>query len=680
MKKLLESCDNDLVLLDVAAPLLDTAIHKIVEALGQRGAIRADSAAQVLGAIKKREDLSTTAIGQSVAVPHAYLDCIEKPMIAIARLKHGINAGAPDGLPTRFVFLLLGPPGAPEEHLDSLANIARLMSDDEFRYLALSAKNTAQFKQAIEARMSGEVAVAYHEAVGEGLRFTGRPFGGLVADMRRRAPHYVQDYIDGLNAKSLGSSLFLFFACLAPAIIFGGLLHGKTNGDIGTVEMIVATCACGLIYALASGQPLIILGGTGPMLIFTGVLYEYCQQEGIAFLPAYAWVGFWTGGILLLLAATDASCLMRYFTRFTDEIFAALISLIFIYEAVEKLIRIFHRAQVGESIGHDVAFLSLLLALGTYYVASSLSAFKKSHLLVPTAREFLSDFGPTIAILSMTIIAFYWNQEIPLDPLPAPDHFQTSTGRPWLIPFLELPTKLIWLSIIPALLCSVLVFLDQNITARLVNSRDNNLQKGEAYHLDLALVGGLTCLCSAFGLPWLVAATVRSLNHVRSLATTEEVVDRSGAARTHILHVRENRVTGIAIHILIGASLLLLPVLRHIPLAVLFGLFLYMGVVSMKGNQFFERLSLWATDPALYPSSHYVRRIPRGVMHLFTAAQLACLVVLWAVKTSTFAILFPLFIAILVPIRILMGRFFNTQHLAMLDAEETPSEEAESWS
>lgn len=680
LQKLIESCQNDLVMLGVPAATLEVAVRTMVEHLAEKGHIATADVPTVLETLLRPEKLATTAIGHSLAVPHAYLDCIDKPMIVMARLERGLNAGAPDGAPIRFVFLLLGPPGAPEEHLDSLASIARLMSDDEFRYLALGAANTDQFRQAIEARMTGASAAARHEAVGEGLRYTGRLFGGLIADVRRRAAFYKQDYIDGFNAKSIGTTLFLFFACLAPAIIFGGLMHGQTGGNIGTVEMIISTCVCGVIYALVSGQPLIILGGTGPMLIFTGLLYEYCQAEGIAFLPVYAWVGFWTGLILLILAATDASCLMRFFTRFTDEIFAALISFIFIYEAIDKLATIFHRARAGESIGHDVAFLSLLLALGTFYVASSLSAFKKSHLLVPTAREFLSDFGPTIAILSMTAIAMYWHTEIPLDPLPAPDHIQTSTGRPWLVPFLEVPQKLIWLSIIPALLCSLLVFLDQNITARLVNSPDNNLQKGEAYHLDLALVGGLVVLCSAFGLPWLVAATVRSLNHVRSLATTEEVVDRSGVPHAHILHVSENRLTGISIHLLIGASLLLLPVLKNIPLAVLFGLFLYMGVVSMKGNQFFERLSLWATDPALYPSSHYVRRVPTGVMHLFTAIQLACLVGLWTVKTSAWAILFPLFIAVLVPVRFFLARFFQGQHLAELDAEENPDEEAEAWS
>ena len=152
------------------------------------------------------------------------------------------------------------------------------------------------------------------------------------------------------------------------------------------------------------------------------------------------------------------------------------------------------------------------------------------------------------------------------------------------------------------------------------------------------------------------------------------------SSHTHILHVRETRVTGVLIHLLIGLSLLLLPWMKLVPLAVLFGLFLYMGVVSMKGNQFFERLSLWATDPALYPRSHFVRRVPRRKMHTFTLIQLVCLGVLWFVKTSAFGILFPVFIALLVPIRFLLGKFFKPEHLAALDAEENPEEEEETWS
>ena len=232
-------------------------------------------------------------------------------------------------------------------------------------------------------------------------------------------------------------------------------------------------------------------------------------------------------------------------------------------------------------------------------------------------------------------------------------------------------------AIAPALLVTILVFIDQNVTARLVNRGDHHLHKGEAYHWDLAIIGIMIASCSIFGLPWLVAATVRSLNHVRSLATVEEVVTRHGDTHERIIHVQENRLTPLSIHVLIGCSLLLLPVLKFVPMAVLYGLFLFMGVVSMSGNQFFERVSLWLMDRSLYPTNHYTRRVPIREIHKFTFIQVVCLLVVGIVEIGPLGILFPIVVAMLVPIRMFIGRFFQPEHLEALDAEETPIEEAD---
>ena len=367
---------------------------------------------------------------------------------------------------------------------------------------------------------------------------------------------------------------------------------------------------------------------------------------------------------------------MRFFTRFTDEIFAALISIIFIYEAIKALVHIFADLDVHQH--HDTALLSLLLAFGTYYIAMSLSQFRRSRYLFTWTREFLADFGPTIAIASMTLVAV-WLHEVFLDVLPTPKSFGTTNGRPWMIDIFAAPMWVRIATIGPAMLLAVLVFLDQNITARLVNSPDHKLHKGEAYHLDLGVVGFLIGACSLVGLPWLVAATVRSLNHVRSLATVEEVVSKNGETRERVIHVRENRLTPLAIHLLIGVSLVLLPLLRVVPMAVLYGLFLYMGIVSMTGNQFFDRLKLWFMDSSLYPTTHYIRRVPNWTIHKFTTLQLVCLSVLWIVKTSVLGLLFPLFIAVLVPVRFIASRFFTPEHLVALDSEEDPEEEETHW-
>lgn len=106
-----------------------------------------------------------------------------------------------------------------------------------------------------------------------------------------------------------------------------------------------------------------------------------------------------------------------------------------------------------------------------------------------------------------------------------------------------------------------------------------------------------------------------------------------------------------------------------------------MGFTTLSGNDFFERVRLWITDPALYPQTHYIRTVPLKTIHLFTALQLLGLVALWILKTTEIrgfplGILFPLLIALLVPFRLLMGRFIDPRHLSVLDSEQ-PDEKAE---
>jgi len=70
------------------------------------------------------------------------------------------------------------------------------------------------------------------------------------------------------------------------------------------------------------------------------------------------WVGFWLAVILLLIVAFDLSFMVRYITRFTEESFAVLISIIFIYEAFTKVAAIYHGYPVGvgyEPGRHNVA-------------------------------------------------------------------------------------------------------------------------------------------------------------------------------------------------------------------------------------------------------------------------------------------------------------------------------------
>lgn len=688
MKVLRKALADGAYLLNVDARDMPAIVGRSLQNMVERGLLAEEKRDLIRNAILERERVISTAIGHAVAIPHAYLDELEDPLVIFVRLKHAVNLGAPDGIPTRFLFILAGPKAYASEHLDTLTVVARLMSDEQFRYDAAVALTKDDLIQSLDRFVVRTTAVSQEEltTVPEGLQYTGKPGQGLINDIKRRLPHYASDFKDGLHLKCLASVLFLFFACLAPSVTFGGLMSYETGGQIGVVEMLIATAFCGIVYALFSGQPLSMLGGTGPMLVFTVLLYQMClgiwgeERGSVLFLPVLGWVGLWTALFVLLMSIFEACVLIRFFTRFTDEIFAALISIIFISEAVKNLFGYLSSAwNVNHQADHDKAFLSLILALGTFYVAMSLSRFRKSRYLQPRIREFLSDFGPTIAVFTLTVLAFSFSH-VEVETLNVPEKFgPTLEGRNWLVDLGAVPLTLILGCAIPGVLVSTLVYLDQNITVRLVNSPDHKLLKGEGYHLDFLIVGLLIAVCSLFGFPWLVAATVRSLNHVRSLATTEEVVTPGSETREKVIHVRETRLTGLCIHLLIAFSMLLLPLMRTIPVSVLYGLFLFMGVVSIAGNQFFERLSLWWMDSALYPSAHYIRRVPIKSIHLFTIVQVSLLALLWVVKASPIGILFPLFIALLVPVRLWLPKIIPVEHVLALDMEEDPEHEESQW-
>lgn len=104
-----------------------------------------------------------------------------------------------------------------------------------------------------------------------------------------------------------------------------------------------------------------------------------------------------------------------------------------------------------------------------------------------------------------------------------------------------------------------------------------------------------------------MAATVLSISHVNSLKLESETA--APGEKPQFLGVREQRVTHILIFLMIGLSVLLTPLLSHIPMPVLFGVFLYMGVSSLKGLQFFDRLLIMFMPVKYQPDYMFLRQV-----------------------------------------------------------------------
>ncbi|KMY98752.1 anion exchange protein 3 isoform X1 [Drosophila simulans] len=552
------------------------------------------------------------------------------------------------------------------------------------------------------------------------LEKTGRLWGGLRNDLKRRMPMYKSDILDGLNTETLAATIFMYFACLSTAITFGGLVSAKTNSWIGISETLISCSLVGIVFHCLSCQPLVIIGTTGPLLLFDEALMVFCTQHEFDFLSLRVYVGVWLIIIALTVSAFEGSVYVRLLTRFTQEIFSALITLIYIVETFMKLISIYKEnpllsdynlppptlvahehatngsllnatASVTANITQMVmnisttampigppplpknqpntALFCTILTLATFVVAYYLKLFRNSHFLGRNARRALGDFGVPISI-AIFVLVDYLVPAVYTEKLVVPEGLSPSdpSKRGWYIGFDTSSTWIPFACVVPALLVYILIFMESQISELIVDKPDRGLKKGSGLHWDIVLLCLLNCACGIFGMPWHCAATVRSVTHVSSVTIMSRTHAPGESPR--IVDVKEQRLSGFFVCLMIGLSVLMAPLLRLIPMAVLFGVFLYMGVASMSGVQLFERIRLYFMPVKHYPPTPYVKRLRPWKLHLFTTIQVLCLVLLWTVKSSQFSLAFPFFLIMMVPIRQNLTKFYKPEEMQALDGSE----------
>ncbi|XP_049652745.1 electroneutral sodium bicarbonate exchanger 1-like isoform X1 [Accipiter gentilis] len=313
----------------------------------------------------------------------------------------------------------------------------------------------------------------------------------------------------------------------------------------------------------------------------------------------------------------------------------------------------------------DVFFWCCILFFATFALSSFLKKFKTSRYFPTRVRSTVSNFAVFLTIVIMVLLDFVVG--IPLPKLQVPHAFKpTRDDRGWFInPIGPNPWWTVLAALVPALLCTILIFMDQQISAVIVNRKEHKLKKGCGYHLDLFVVAVMLGVCSVMGLPWFVAATVLSITHVNSLKVESDC--SAPGEQPKLLGIREQRVTGLLIFVLMGCSVFFTSVLKFIPMPVLYGVFLYMGVSSLRRIQFFDRLKLFWMPAKHQPDFIYLRHVPLRKVHFFTAIQLTCLVLLWTIKVSRAAIIFPMMVLALVFVRKAMDFCFSKRELSFLD-------------
>ncbi|NXW47112.1 S4A11 protein, partial [Nyctiprogne leucopyga] len=638
---------------------------------------------------------------------------LQRRHVCISRLERPQNWGE-NSCEVRFVILVLAPPKmkSTKTATEVGRTFATMFSDITFRQKLLETKTEEEFKEAlVHQRHLLTVVNQRPSAMSDGHKsHSPKPLKlheflnvgkGISDDIARRFPVYALDFTDGVigNNKAIGkyitTMIFLYFACLLPSIAFGSLNDENTRGAIDVQKTIVGQCIGGLLYALFSGQPLVVLLTTAPLALYINVIRGICDDYNLDFSAFYAWIGLWNSFFLVMYSLFNFSLLMKLFKRSTEEIIALFISITFVLDAFKGIIKVFkkyyYHGRTGDSYlekartdaipslginttflmnssvsrsmslenqtgthdvhyGRETAVLSLMLMLGTLWLGHTLYQFKKSPYLHARVREILSDCALPISVLTFSVVGSYIFNEIEMSKF----NYNPSESLFVLAPVQSLSIGSVMSAMGLGFLLSMLFFIEQNIVASLTNAPENRLVKGTAYHWDLLLVALINTGLSVFGLPWIHAAFPHSPMHVRALAYVEERVENGHIYET-IVSVKETRLTSLVANFLVGLSLLLLPFpLQWIPKPVLYGLFLYIALTSIDGNQLFERVALLLKEQTAYPPTHYIRRVPQRKIHYFTGLQVLQLLILCGFGMSPLPymkMIFPLIMIGMIPIR-----------------------------
>ncbi|XP_011853532.1 PREDICTED: electrogenic sodium bicarbonate cotransporter 1 isoform X4 [Mandrillus leucophaeus] len=628
------------------------------------------------------------------------VDFLDTPFIAFVRLQQAVMLGALTEVPvpTRFLFILLGPKGKAKSYHEIGRAIATLMSDEVFHDIAYKAKDRHDLIAGIDefldevivlppgewdpairieppkslpssdkrknmysggenVQMNGDTPHdGGHGGGGHGdceeLQRTGRFCGGLIKDIKRKAPFFASDFYDALNIQALSAILFIYLATVTNAITFGGLLGDATDNMQGVLESFLGTAVSGAIFCLFAGQPLTILSSTGPVLVFERLLFNFSKDNNFDYLEFRLWIGLWSAFLCLILVATDASFLVQYFTRFTEEGFSSLISFIFIYDAFKKMIKLadYYPINSNFKVGYNTLFscacvppdpANISISNDTTLAPEYSPTISSTDMYHNTTFDwaFLSkkeclkhggnlvgnncNFVPDITLMSFILFLGTYTSSMALKKFKTSPYFPT-TARKLISDFAIILSILIF--------CVIDALVGVDTPKLIVPSEFKPTSPNRGWFVP------------PFGEnPWWVclAAAIPAL-----LVTILIFMDQQITAV--IVNRKEHK-------------------LKFIPMPVLYGVFLYMGVASLNGVQFMDRLKLLLMPLKHQPDFIYLRHVPLRRVHLFTFLQVLCLALLWILKSTVAAIIFPVMILALVAVRKGMDYLFSQHDLSFLD-------------
>ncbi|KAI5080904.1 hypothetical protein GOP47_0004087 [Adiantum capillus-veneris] len=578
------------------------------------------------------------------------------------------------------------------------------------------------------------------------------PFSGIKNDVKARFACYADDWQDAFRVRFriLAPTIYIFLASALPVIAFGEQLSRETDGKLTAVQTLASTALCGIIHSLVGGQPLLILGVAEPTVIVYSFMYKFVKnKDGIGpslFLAWAAWTCVWAAILSCLLSIFGACSYINRFTLMARELFAMLIAILFLQQAVKGTIEEFQiptgqdqsllEFQLPWRFGNGM--FALVICSGLLWTCIESRKAEAWHYGPAWLRKFTAEYGVSVFVLIWTGISYAPSAHVPhgiprrLSTLPP---WSEGASESWLVVnnMLQVPLSYIFGALIPAIMIAVLYYFDHGVASQLAQKKFN-LKKPSSYHYDQLVLSALILICGVIGVPPANGVLPQSPLHTKNLIISSKPVgkvknnpneneqelssnmqpdlhdpstlsegpnvivniklsmdqngnDKSRAGGAIKPEVVEQRLSNILQSLLTGACLGAMPLVRKIPSSVLWGYFAFMAFESLPGNQFWERILLlcktrcWRKE--ILKDARF-KTVPLRTIVSFTIFQVSYLLMCFGITWIPIAgVLFPLFIMLLVPIRLnILPRVFDLGHLQDLDPidqrEATPTSEQNS--
>ncbi|KAL7065521.1 hypothetical protein AAHC03_05732 [Spirometra sp. Aus1] len=400
-----------------------------------------------------------------------------------------------------------------------------------------------------------------------------------------------------------------------------------------------------LLHSLFAGQPIGIIGPSGPGFIMEKIIAKEAKEMNMNYFIFRAWVLIYAIIMGFVLLSLNLSGLAKHAKKSMEELFSAFISGFLIIKAMFSLFRFIPQTlpplnttlgHSGEAVWHKAAESGVDVFIALLMVCFSMTVvrFKGSHLIRRRVRFWVGAMNVPLGMIAMSAVnrIFFWAYEISRLRIPPANHLNYSS---WFnVPNFSQMTNYGTASAsyaqgraaIFGLILGFLIFVEIALNG-IVPLRGMS-KKPSPIVVDHVLANIVYPILALFlGLPIMSGVPIRTIANMVALAKMEP--HPAPGRPPKVLYLVETRVNTAIVGVLIIISVFLGNILQYIPVAALLGLFLFLGIFGMKGLRFRKLITATFSRRKYWCEWNVLDGMPRPQVIVFTGIWVAELMLLY---------------------------------------------------